>query len=195
MKKTINIGIQGGKGSFNEEAITGYLKKHKMSNHKITYLHTTENVLRALDENKIDQGQFAIHNTLGGIVMESFEAMAKHNFQIIDKYSIKIAHALIIRKDANLTDITTIMTHPQVLAQCKTTLAQKYPKLKLASGEGDLIDSALVAEQLSEGNLPKNIATMGSKVLAEIYDLQIVEDNLQDRQDNCTTFLLVKKMT
>ena len=59
------------------------------------------------------------------------------------------------------------------------------------SGEGELIDHALVAQQLSERKLPKNIATMGSKILAELYDLTIVEDNLQDLKENYTSFLLV----
>ena len=96
-----------------------------------------------------------------------------------------------IRKDATLKDITEIMSHPQVFAQCKKTLEQKYPHLKLVSGEGELIDHALVAKQLGEEKLPKNIATMGSKLLAELYGLTVVEDNLQDLQENYTSFLLV----
>ena len=99
-----------------------------------------------------------------------------------------------IRKDATLKEITTIMSHPQVFAQCKKTLVQKYPNLTQTSGEGELIDHALVAKQLSEGKLPKNIATMGSKILAELYDLHIVEDNLQDLNENYTSFLLVGKI-
>jgi prephenate dehydratase len=86
------------------------------------------------------------------------------------------------------------MTHPQVLAQCKGSLTQKYNHLKHTSGEGELIDHALVAKSLSENKLPDNIATMGSKVLAQLYDLEIVEDNLQDLNENYTSFLLVKRI-
>jgi len=189
----ITIGIQGGRGSFNEEAINYYLKRNNITKYKIEYLHTSENVLRELHQGNIDQGQFATHNSIGGIVNESIEAMAKYKFNILEQYAIKISHALMIRKDAKLSDITTIMTHPQTLAQCKTTLSQKYEKLKKTSGEGELIDHALVAKQMSEKKLPKNIATMGSKVLAEIYNLQIVEENLQDLKENYTSFLLVER--
>lgn len=189
----ITFGIQGGKGSFNEEAIDYYLKRNTITNYKIEYLHTSENVLRALHEGHIDRGQFAIHNSIGGIVFETIEAMAKYKFTILEEYAIKIAHALMIRKDAKLSDITTIMTHPQVLAQCKQTLSQKYPNLKQTSGEGELIDHALVAKELSEGKLSKHMATMGSKILAELYGLQIVEDNLQDLKENYTSFLLVER--
>lgn len=193
-KEYITIGIQGGRGSFNEEAIMYYLKRNDIKNYKIAYLYTSDNVLRELHEGGIDQGQFAIHNSIGGVVTESIQSMAKYKFTILEEYAIKISHTLMIRKDAALKDITTIMSHPQVFAQCKNTLMQKYSHLRLTSGEGELIDHALVAKSLSENKLPKNIATMGSKVLAELYDLHIVEENLQDLQENYTSFLLVKRI-
>src|SRR5207247_568229 len=46
----LTIGIQGGKGSFNEEAITYYVKRNGIDKYKIEYLHTSKNVLRALHE-------------------------------------------------------------------------------------------------------------------------------------------------
>jgi arogenate dehydrogenase (NADP+) len=187
----ITIGIQGGKGSFNEEAIHYYLKRDDIKNYKIDYLYTSRNVLQSLHLGDIDQGLFAIHNSIGGIVMESVEAMSQYKFSIIEEFAITISHALMIRKDASLKNIKTIMSHPQVFAQCKNTLEQKYPNLEQTSGQGELIDHALVAKQLSEGKLPKEVATMGSKILAELYGLHIVEDNLQDLNKNYTSFLLV----
>jgi prephenate dehydratase len=193
-KQTLKIGIQGGKGSFNDEAIQTYLKKEDLTNAEIVYLYTSENVLKALNDGTIDQGQFAIHNTIGGNVRESIVAMGKYHFSLITEYSIPIAHTLMMRKDAQLKDLTTIMTHPQVLEQCKQTLDKKYSHLKHVAGEGDLIDPALVAKHLSEKKLPKEIGTMSTKVLAQIYDLTIVEKNLQDLKENYTNFLLVKKL-
>lgn len=190
----ITYGIQGGKGSFNEEAILYYLKKEKVGAHKIQYLHTAENVMKALNEGEIDIGQVAIHNSVGGMVDESIQAMAKYKFKITEQFEIKISHALMIRLDAEFSQITEIMSHPQVFAQCKDTLARKYPNLKLASGEGDLIDHAMVAKELGAKKLPKNVATMGSKILAELYGLKIIEDNLQDAKENYTGFLHVARI-
>lgn len=190
----ITFGIQGGKGSFNEEALLYYLNRAGISSFKIKYLYTSEKVLEYLHTGEIDRGQFAIHNSIGGIVEESINAMAKYKFTIIDKFAIKISHALMIRKDADFSEVTTIMAHPQVFAQCKSNLLEKYPRLKQISGEGELIDHAMVAKHLSEGKLPKNIATMGSKVLAELYDLKVIEDNLQDAAENYTGFLQVSRI-
>lgn len=193
-RRFITFGIQGGKGSFNEEAIRHYIRKEEIKKYKVKYLYTSEKVLCALHEGDIDRGQFAIHNSVGGIVGESIQAMANYNFKIIEEFAIKISHALMIKKDAKLSEITTIMTHPQVLAQCKNTLSKKYPNLKQTSGKKELVDHALIAKFLSENKLPKNIATMGSKVLAKLYNLQIIEDNLQDSKENYTSFLQVSRI-
>jgi hypothetical protein len=189
----LTIGIQGGKGSFNEEAVMYWLERSEITDYKIKYLHTTQKVLAALHSGEVDRGLFAIHNSVGGAVGESIEAMARYKFTIVEEFAIIIAHAMMIRDDAEYGDITTIMSHPQVFAQCKHTLPRKYPHLKLESGKGELIDHAKVAERLAAHKLPSNIATMGSKILADIYGLKIVEDNLQDAKENYTSFLMVKR--
>ncbi len=190
----LTLGIQGGKGSFNEQAIRYYIKRNRLTKYKIKYLYTSEKVLAALHRGEIDRGQFAIHNSVGGVVAESIEAMAKYKFEIVEQFAIKIAHALMIRSDTKFSEITTIMTHPQILAQCKSTLLQKYPHLKLTSGKRALIDQAFVAKQLTLKKLPKNIATIGSNVLADLYGLTVIEDNLQDAKENHTSFLVVKRL-
>lgn len=193
-KRFITYGIQGGKGSFNEEALFYFFEKSVTQKFKIKYLYTAENVLSALHRGDIDCGQFAIHNSVGGIVDESIDAMAKYKFKIVNKFAVKIAHSLMVRNDASLSDITTIMTHPQVLAQCQDTLSQKYPQLKQVSGEKEFIDQSLVAKLLSQKKLPKSTATMGSKTLASLYGLKIIEGNLQDAKENYTSFLQVERM-
>lgn len=193
-KKEILIGIQGGIGSFNEEALRHYLTRRGIKNCKIRYLNTTMRVLSALQAGRIDRGQFAIHNSVGGIVEESLQAIARFRFKIVEQFAILISHSLMIRSDAKISEIKTIMTHPQVLAQCKQSLQKRYSHIKQTSGKGLLIDHALVAKQLAEKKLPKSVATMGSRVLAEIYNLTVVEDNLQDAKENYTSFLLVERV-
>lgn len=190
-EKSIIYGIQGDRGSFNEEAILYYTNEKDIKDYKIKYLHTSENVMKALETGDITIGQMAVHNTLGGIVDETINAIAKYKCQITDKFTIRIAHTLMMRADANYSDVTIIMTHPQVLAQCKRNLAKKYPHLKLMSGKGELVDHGLVAKQLGLGILPKYIATMGSKVLAVIYNLKVIETAMQDTNENYTTFVHV----
>ncbi len=192
------IGIQGGQGSFNEEAVGHYIQKTKLEaptfeNFAIKYLYTSKGVMEALCQGEISRGQCAIYNSTGGYVEETTSALEKYPVQIVEQFEIKIAHALMIRPEAHFSEITTVMGHPQVFAQCRETLKQKYPHLKQVSGEGDLVDNAKAAEWLGSGKLPSGTAVMGSRHLAEIYGLQVVEDNLQDLKENYTRFILVEK--
>jgi len=189
----IIFGIQGGKGSFNEEAILFYVRKHGIKKFQIKYLFTSEKVLRNLHEGNIDYGLFAIQNAVGGVVEESIQAMAKYKFKIVEEFQILIRHCLMKRKDVDIKQIKTIMGHPQNFAQCKNNLAKKYPNLKQVSGRGDLLDTARCAEALSKNKIDKITSILGPKILAEIYNLEIIDENLQDSQNNLTTFFLVTR--
>jgi prephenate dehydratase len=188
---TLIIGIQGGQGSFNEEAVNFYLKNKGITDYDIKYLYTSDNVMQALQQGEIDRGQCAIYNSVGGYVEETTTALEQAPVEIVEEFEIKIAHALMIRPDQDFSKIDTIMCHPQVLAQCKTNLKNKYPHFKQTSGEGEWVDNAKTAEALATHKLSDNTAVMGSKVLADIYGLQIIEDNLQDAEQNYTRFIHV----
>lgn len=187
------IGIQGGRGSFNEEAANTHLPENISGAYELRYLHTTPNVLEALDKGEIDCGQFALYNTQGGLYEESLYAIAEHTFKIVCAYAIRIRHSLMIRRDTELSEITTIITHQQVLKQCTKSLALKYPEFRLAVGEGELTDPAKIAETMAKGQLPREVATVSNRLMADVYGLRIVENDMQDSIDNESTFLLVAK--
>jgi len=189
----LTLGIQGGKGSFNEEAAIHYCREQRLSPEivHIEYLYTSPQVVQAVAEGRVMRGQCAIYNSAGGWVNETLEALKSAPVKVIEEFEIRIAHSIMMRPDQSFSQIDTLMCHPQVFAQCARTLAQKYPNLKQVSGTGDLIDNARIAEALANREIPDNVAVMGSKALADIYGLTVYEDNLQDMQDNLTRFLHV----
>lgn len=191
--KYIIIGIQGGKGSFNEEACRFYCQKHKIKNYKIKYLYTSNNVLRALNQGEIDYGQFAIQNVAGGVVRESIKALSKYNCKIVKEFKILIRHYLLAKPGIEIDKISKIMSHPQAFSQCKFNLKRKYPKKKLISGKGSLIDQAKACWALAKGKISNKIAILAPKICADLYKLSILDEDLQDTKDNWTTFLFVKR--
>jgi chorismate mutase / prephenate dehydratase len=118
--------------------------------------------------------------------------MSQTSFKIVAKICIPIQHFLMKRPDVSKEAIQIIMAHPQVFKQCKKNLKRKYPHLVLKSGHGDLIDTATAAKAVSEGKLSKNIAILGPKTISGLYRFDIIDENLQDKKYNTTTFLLVK---
>jgi prephenate dehydratase len=146
-------------------------------------------VLKALEEGKIDFGISAIENSLGGLVWETINALSEFNCRIIDNFAIVINHVLLGVPGGTIDSIDTIMSHPQALAQTRGTLARDYPDKKQVSGEGILVDQATAAAALAEGKLPPSTAVIASRVCAELFDLRILAEGLQDMDENLTTFL------
>jgi prephenate dehydrogenase/prephenate dehydratase len=192
--QAVQIGIQGGKGSFNDEACRQYCRRYpaELANVDIHYLYTAENVLRALHAGEIDRGVFAIQNARGGAVMETIQGLSEFTCHIFDVFDLVISHCLLHHPGTDFADVHTIISHPQALAQCSRTLVERFPHLKKISGEGDLIDQAFCADQIMSGNLDPQIAVLAPKVCAELYGLSVQATDLQDLGDaNLTTFVWV----
>ena len=198
MAHQLRVGIQGGVGSFNEQALRQYLKEQAvpLDEIEIKYLHTVDRVLHALQAGEIERGQFATENSIGGPVEEALRAQAKYsfnqNYEVIDRYCLQIVHCLMIHPAARLGEVDTIVSHPQVFAQCRKTIAQRYARMVLQEGEDDFIDPARVGEAIASGLLSRNVATISNQLIAEAWGLKVVDHNLQDRVDNFTTFVFVK---
>lgn len=187
------IGIQWWKWSFNESAMNIYIQKYNIQNFEVKYLYTTHNVMEELDKWDVDKWIFAIVNSSWWLVQESLDAIWKYIFSVECDLELNISHVLMCRKDVYWNEIDTIMAHPQVFYQCQNTLKKQYPNMKLVSGEWDLIDTAKIAECIANESLPKNTAVLWSELLAEIYNFQIIANNLQDHNNNKTRFLVVNK--
>ncbi len=191
----LKIGIQGGRGSFNEEACRMYCGKHNITSYDIVYCYTSDRVLRALGNREIDFGICAIENSLGGLVWETIHALSEYNCSILDHFSIIINHALLGVSGSAIADIDTIMSHPQALAQTKETLARDYAGKRQISGEGILVDQATAAAALAKGELPATTAVIASRVCADLFGLAILAEGLQDMAENFTTFLWMRFRT
>ncbi len=187
MKK---IGIMGAKGSFSEEAAEMFAKNHGIKNYTIEYLISTETVLSAITDETIDFGIFAMENAQGGVVIESVEALAKHQCHIIEMFHIMVHQNLLAKRNIFIGDITEIHSHQQALRQCKEYLSEHFWTRPLIEAE----DTAGAARLLSEGGLPETAGVVGNKYCAELYDLNILEEDIHDLKNNLTLFLGVVKL-
>lgn len=188
----IKLGIQGGKGSFNEASAMEYIKENPNETYEIVYLYDTRTVFERINDGSVDLGQFALLNGVGGVVQESILEIAKNNFEVVDTINLPITHHLMQHRDS--LGIKSVMAHPQVFRQCKVNLPKRHPELNILEGEGDLIDTSIVAKHIHDGNLPNDVGVLGPMILADIYDLVVVDKNLQDSDHNVTTFVVIKSI-
>jgi prephenate dehydratase len=186
----MKIGVMGARGSFSEEAGRAYAKKHaKLKKFDILYLITAENVLSNLEKEAIDIGIFPIENSNGGIVLEAVHAMAKHNFHIRKMFEIDVHHNLLVKKGTTADKVKTIVSHDQAIKQCRMYLKRMWPKVKIS----DYLDTAKAAEDLARGKLPASTGVIASRMAAEVYKLDILEESIQDLKFNYTVFIAAEK--
>ena len=188
--KPVIIGIQGGKGSFSEEAAQIFSSNHGINNPKIDYLISSKAVLESVECGKINFGVFAMENAQGGVVIESVEAMAKYRCQIIEMFHIPVSQNLLSQGGLDIGDITEVHSHQQALRQCKDYLAEHFWARPLIEAD----DTAEAARRLSQGKLPKTAGVIGSKYCAELYGLNILQKDIHDLKHNLTLFLSVEKL-
>lgn len=188
MPKKLTIGVMGGVGSFSEQAANYYCLQKRSKDYKIEYLINAENVLKSLKNKKIDLAVFPIENSNGGIVYEAVYAMAKYNFKIEKMFEIDISHCLMKRKDVAIGEIKKISSHIQALRQCRMYLRRKWPTADLVEYK----DTAEAARDLNSGKIDKHTAIIANKVCSIMYDLDIIEEGIQDLKFNFTTFVVAK---
>ena len=186
----MRVGIQGIEGSFSVEAAKSYCKKFGIENFELKYLVSSMNVLDNLSNNLIDTGIVAMENAQGGVVIESVEALAKNQCEIIDMFYVEISQNLLAIDGVSVGDIEEIHSHEQALKQCKDYLAEKFWSKKLVEQD----DTAKAAQDLAEGKLPKQVAVFASKFSANKYGLNILDHDIHDLKKNLTLFLAVKRL-
>ena len=131
-------------------------------------------------------GVMALENTIAGSIIPNYALIDKHNLHITGEEYLNIHHHLMGLKGQGIVDIKEVWSHPMALLQCKKFF-KKYPQIKLVED----VDTAEVAKRISKENL-FGIAAIAPKIAAEIFDLTIIEDEIQTIKDNATRFVIVQ---
>ena len=179
------IGISGAEGSFSEEAARQYCREQGIADTRLEYLTFVEDVLSELERGGIDLGIFAIENSNGGVVTEYLPAIAAHRFEIRKIFEMNVQHMLLAVPGAKAPDIKRIVSQNQALRQCRMYLKRVWPEADVV----EYIDTATAAKDLAAGTFGKDAAVVAPRRAAELYGLEILEENIQDLKFNYTTFI------
>ncbi|EAR13352.1 putative prefrenate dehydratase [Polaribacter irgensii 23-P] len=131
-------------------------------------------------------GIMAIENTIAGSIIPNYALIDSNNLHIIGEEYLNIHHHLMALKGQQISGIKEVWSHPMALLQCKEFF-KKHPHIKLVEDT----DTAEVAKRISKENL-MSIAAIAPKMAAEIFDLVILEDEIQTIKENATRFVIVQ---
>ncbi len=152
----------------------------------ITYFKTFEGVFNAVDKGFCEYGVLPIENSTAGSVLEVYDLMNKYSFYIVRSVRVKVNHCLVGVKGATKKDVKKIISHSQALSQCSEYLKD------LAIKSESVENTALAAQIVSQTN-DKSLACLCRKECAEIYNLEVIEENVQDNMANYTRFIVISK--
>jgi len=143
-------------------------------------------VTSALEEGKVDEAVVPIENSLGGTVIEVVDYLiTSKNAHIIGEILLPIDHCLITRPGVQLGDIRVVKSKQEALTQCREFLATE---LRFAE-QIPTASTALAVTDLKEAD--DRIAAIGPRRSAELANLPILAQGIQDRKNNVTRFAVL----
>lgn len=173
------VAFQGERGAFSEEAS----RQHFGQDVQTLPCRTFEDIFAAVDEGRADYGMVPIENSTAGSINKSFDLLLDHDLKLHGEILLRVHHNL-LTIPGNAGTITQVRSHPQALAQCESYLNRhKYAAVPWYDTAGSAKD--LAAEPQA------GVGVIASKLAAETYGLEIVDERIEDIPNNYTRFFVV----
>lgn len=153
----------------------------------IEFVPRFEDVLKAVDSGECRYGVLPIENSSFGSVSEVYDLMKRYRFFIARSIRLRIAHNLLAKKGAKLSDIREITSHSQAIGQCSRFLSS-LDGVKITECRNTAVAAKTVAE--SERS---DIAAISSRECASLYGLSVLDSSISDSDNNYTRFICVSR--
>jgi len=179
---SLKIAIQGIKGSNHHQVARTYFGDAVAIEECMSF----DGLVDSLVAKESDKGIMAIENSIAGSIIPNYALVYNKELHIIGEHYLNIHHNLMVLKEQKIEDIKEVHSHPMALLQCKEFFKQ-YPTIKLVED----VDTAETAKRIQDNQL-KGIGAIAPKVAANLYDLEIISDDIQTIKNNATRFIIVK---
>ncbi len=173
------IAFQGELGANSHEACSTYYPDYEP-----VPCATFEEAFEAVKSHACDLGMIPVENSIAGRVADVHHLLPSSGLKIIGERFKPIHFQLMANPGTKLEDLTTAVSMPFALGQCRKTIR----RLKL-KGEG-VGDTAGAAKLLAEHPDPTK-AAVSPALAAEIYGLEILLRDIEDEHSNTTRFLVM----
>ncbi|WP_299194342.1 prephenate dehydratase [uncultured Erythrobacter sp.] len=140
-----------------------------------------EDALEAVKDGRAGQAIIPIENSQHGRVADIHFLLPESGLAIVGEYFMPIHHALMGLGEG---PFEAAYSHPQALGQSRFYLRERgIVPLSYA-------DTAGAAAFVAEKGDPK-LAAIAPKIAAELYGLNLIEENVEDSDDNMTRFVIL----
>lgn len=147
---------------------------------------TFEDAFTALETGEADLAMIPIENTIAGRVADIHYLLPESRLHIIGEYFMPIHFQLMVLPGVMREEIRTVHSHIHALGQCRKIIRSNGWKAIVA---GDTAGAAkLVAEK---GD--RSMAALAPRLAAELYGLEILDENVEDTENNVTRFVILSR--
>ena len=171
------VAFQGERGAYSEMATLQYFPDVKL-----LPLKSFQDVFDAAENGKVEYVVVPLENSIEGSVNEIYDLLLQTKMNVIGEIYQRVRHCLIANKGAKV--IRYVHSHPQALAQCRTYLQNKGLK------PVPTYDTAGAVKIIKENKMTDS-AAIASKRAAELYDMKILDEGIEDRKNNYTRFFVL----
>lgn len=179
----MKVAIQGIKGSFHHIVA----KQFFGNNIQIVECMTFSEIPVLLKNNDVDSAVMAIENSIAGAILPNYALIDEYDLYIEGEVYLNIHHHLMGLKGQKFENIKEVWSHPMAILQCRKFF-RNHPSIKLIEEK----DTAEVAKRIQDEKL-KGIAAIASKEAADLFDLEVIADDIQTIKYNSTRFFILKK--
>jgi prephenate dehydratase len=178
----LDIGYLGPPGTYTEKAAKRILTEMGASQ-AIVY-PSIEDVLSAASEGVIGLAVVPLENSSEGVVNVTLDIIIfDTNLFIQRQVVLPISHCLL--SACKKSGIKRIYSHGQSLAQCRQYLKRHFSNIKLIPVSSNAEAARIVSMEDSSA------AAIASETAAELYNLSILDSDIQDSENNSTIFVVI----
>jgi chorismate mutase/prephenate dehydratase len=178
-QNALKVGFLGPEGTFTQQAVL----KHFGHSVRALPLSSVEEVFHEVESGAADFGVVPVENSTEGTVNNTLDMFLTSPLKICSEVELRI-HQNLMGAMKSLATIKRVCGHPQSLAQCRGWLQENLPT-------ADRVPVGSNAEGARRARDEDGTAAIASAAAAEVYNLNLLVPQIEDRPDNTTRFLVI----
>ena len=178
-QEPLKVAFLGPEGTFTQQAVL----KHFGHSVRSLPLPSVDEVFHEVEAGSVDFGVVAIENSTEGMVINTLDRFLNSPVKICGEVELRIHHSLMGRM-SSLSDVQRVCSHQQALAQCRAWLDEHLPDVERLPVTSN-------AEGARRARDEKGTAAIAGETAAEVYGLELLARDIEDRSDNTTRFFVL----
>jgi len=184
LEKELSIAFLGPLGTYSEEAA---LKQFGQGRQAVV-CGSIDEVFRTVEAGQADYGVVPVENSTEGAINLTLDLLLTTPLKICGEVTMPIHHCL-LSKQTDISKISHVFSHNQSLSQCHEWLYKMLPNVEREAVTSNARAAQMIHDLVSsDGTFAAAIA---SKRAAELFNLNILAENIEDDPKNTTRFLIL----